>query len=87
VEVAIQDWLIEIFDNIYTYKEKLESSFGDKFDWQRRDDGKASRIAYWLRDVNVFNEEDWSEMINFLTINMVKFEMAMKDILRAVFQK
>ncbi|MBP2025091.1 hypothetical protein J2Z71_000616 [Peptoniphilus stercorisuis] len=77
----------EIFDNIYTYKEKLESSFGDKFDWQRRDDGKASRIAYWLRDVNVFNEEDWPQMIDFLTSNMIKFEKTMKGILKEVFQK
>lgn len=77
----------EIFDSIYKFKGEIESSFGDQLDWQRRDDGKASRIAYWLRDVNVFNEEDWPEMINFLTSNMVKFEIAMKKVLRSVFKK
>ena len=87
INKGVQEENKEIFDSIYTFKGEIESSFGDQLDWQRRDDGKGSRIAYWLRDVNVFNEEDWSEMINFLTTNMVKFEMAMKDILRAVFQK
>ena len=77
----------EIFDSIYKFKGEIESSFGDQLDWQRRDDGKGSRIAYWLRDVNVFNEEDWPEMINFLTSNMVKFEIAMKKVLRSVFKK
>ena len=72
----------QIFDNIFSKKEKIESSFGDHLDWQRRDDGKGSRIAYWLRDVNVFNEEDWPEMINFLTSNMVKFEGSIKGVLR-----
>ena len=77
----------EIFDSIYKFKGEIESSFGDQLDWQRRDDGKGSRIAYWLRDVNVFNEEDWPEMIDFLTSNMVKFEMAMRKVLRNVFNK
>jgi hypothetical protein len=77
----------EIFDSIYKFKGEIESSFGDQLDWQRRDDGKGSRIAYWLRYVNVFNEEDWPEMINFLTSNMVKFEIAMKKVLRSVFKK
>lgn len=77
----------EIFNSIYKFKGEIESSFGDQLDWKRRDDGKGSRIAYWLRDVNVFNEEDWPEMINFLTSNMVKFEIAMKKVLRSVFKK
>lgn len=76
-----------IFDNIFSQKEKIESSFGNKLDWQRRDDGKVSRIAYWLKDVNVFNEEYWPEMIEFLTSNMIKFENSMKNTLREVFQK
>ena len=73
-----------IFDDILLRKESIESSFGDKLDWQRRDDGKSSRVNYWLRDVNIFNEEDWLEMIEFLTSNMIKFEKAIKNVLRDV---
>ena len=77
----------ELFDKIYSHKEKIETSFGDQLDWQRLDDGKGSRIAYWLKDVSVFNEEDWPQMIKFLTSNMVKFEKSIKNILRDVFKK
>ena len=77
----------EIFDSIYKFKGEIETSFGNQLDWQRRDNGKGSRIAYWLRNVNVFNEEDWPEMIDFLISNMIKFEMSMKGILKEVFQK
>jgi predicted nucleic acid-binding protein len=77
----------ELFDKIYNHKEKIETSFGDQLDWQRLDDGKGSRIAYWLKDVSVFNEEDWPQMINFLTSNMIKFEKSIKNVLRDVFKK
>lgn len=76
-----------IFDDILAQKEKIESSFGDQLDWQRRDGGKASKIAYWLRDVSVFNGEDWPEMIEFLTSNMIKFESSMKNVLSDVMEK
>lgn len=75
------------FDNIYRHKEKIEASFGDQLDWQRLDDGKGSRIAYWLKDVSVFNEEDWPQMIDFMTINMIKLEKALKNVLREVIKK
>jgi len=76
-----------LFDKIYSHKEKIEATFGDQLDWQRLDEGKGSRIAYWLKDVSVFNEEDWAEMISFMTGNMIKFEKALKDVLRDVFKK
>lgn len=90
IELTINRGLLEenkkIFDGIYDHKEKIESSFGNELDWQRRDEGKQSRIIYWLRDVNVFNEEDWPKMINFLTFNMIKFEGSIKDVLRDVIE-
>lgn len=84
---GLQEENKELFDSIYSHKEKIETSFGDQLDWQRLDDGKGSRIAYWLKDVSVFNEEDWPQMINFLTSNMIKFEKTLKNVLRDVFKK
>ncbi|MDD2215333.1 MAG: DUF4268 domain-containing protein [Eubacteriales bacterium] len=76
-----------LFDSIYRYKNKIETTFGDQLDWQRLNDGKGSRIAYILKDVSVFNEEDWPQMINFMTLNMIKFEISLKNVLRDVFKK
>jgi hypothetical protein len=77
----------KIFDKILTHKYKIESSFGNELEWQRLNDGKGSRIAYYLNDVSVFNEEDWDRMIQFMTVNMVKLDKAMKSILGEVFNK
>lgn len=68
-------------------QEENEASFGDQLDWQRLDDGKGNRIAYWQNDVSVFNEEDWSQMVNLMTSNMIKFEKTLKNVLRDVFRK
>lgn len=70
-----------------SHKDKIEESFGDQLDWQRLNEGKGSRIAYWLKDVSVFNEEDWDKMISFMTTNMIKFEKSIKDVLRDVIKK
>lgn len=77
----------ELFDKIATYKEQIETSFGDKLDWQRLDEGKASRVAYWLKDVNVFDEDYWPQMVEFMTTQMINFEKSMKGVLYEIFKK
>jgi len=76
-----------IFDKIHSSKEQIETKFGNKLDWQRLEDGKGSRVAYFLKDVNVFNEEDWDKMIDFMVSNMIKLESIMKNILPEVLKK
>lgn len=78
-----QEYNKQIFDNLHQRKEKLETKFGTKFEWERLDSGKGSRIAYYLRDVSVFNENDWDNMIEFLVENMIKLEATMKDELKS----
>lgn len=84
---GLQEENKELFDRIHAYKDKIEESFRDQLDWQRLNEGKGSRIAYWLKDVSVFNEEDWDKMISFMTTNMIKFEKSIKDVLRDVIKK
>lgn len=79
-----QDENKAIFDKLFAYKEKIETKFEAELDWQRLDDGKGSRIAYSLTNVNIFNKENWAEMIQFLTDHMIKLESAIKDSLQKV---
>lgn len=76
-----------IFDSIILKKSEIETSFGNKLDWQRKDDGKGSRVAYSLQDVNVFIEDDWNRMISFMVENMIKLEHAIKEVLMNVIIK
>lgn len=67
-----------IYDALLKEKENIEQSFGSPLSWQRLDDKKMSRITYILDGVNVFNEEDWPQMQDFLVGNMIKLSDALK---------
>ena len=68
----------KIFDLLIEDKENIEQTFGSPLSWQRLDDKKMSRITYILDGVNVFNEDDWSQMQQFLVENMIKLNDALK---------
>lgn len=68
----------KIFDTLYKDKDVIEQSFGAPLSWQRLDDKKMSRITYILDGVNVFNDDDWPKMQQFLVDNMIKFSDALK---------
>jgi len=62
-----------IFDQLYKEKEQIESEFGDKLEWLRLDDNKASRIKY-SKIFEGFNEENWPEMIEWLIKHFRRLE-------------
>ena len=68
----------KIYDYLYSYKDEIENSFGDKLSWERLDDKKRSRISYKLEDVSILDKEVWPKMMNFMAINMLKFEKALR---------
>ena len=68
----------KIFDLLIEDKENIEQTFGAPLSWQRLDDKKMSRITYILDGVNVFNEDDWPQMQQFLVENMIKLNDALK---------
>jgi len=86
INVGHQNENKRIFDNLYKNKEKIESVFGAPLDWQRLNNKKSSRIAYKLRDVNYFNEDEWDKIIGFLCKTMIKFEKALKGPLKNATQ-
>lgn len=68
----------KIFDLLIEDKEDIEQIFGAPLSWQRLDDKKMSRITCILDGVNVFNEDDWPKIKNFLVENMIKLNEALK---------
>ncbi|MDE0129874.1 MAG: DUF4268 domain-containing protein [Gammaproteobacteria bacterium] len=72
-----------IFDRLEGKKQKIEDLFGAKFEWQRLDGKKASRICY-SRPFDGFNEENWPEMIEWLCRHIVRLEKAFSEPVAAV---
>jgi hypothetical protein len=87
IELTISGRTLEenksIFDALFSKKEQIESDFGAALEWERMDTKRMSRIKYELPDVSVFNEEDWSKMIQFMCQFVPKFESAFK---KPIFQ-
>lgn len=66
------------FAYFYQFKDEIENLFGDKLEWDEMPDNKTSRIRYSLNNVNINNEEDWNEIMEFLSTNMIKLNNIFK---------
>ena len=64
------------FDEMFNFKDNIETQFGNELIWNRSDNKISSQIGYFLYDVDIFNKEDWSKMIKFLSTNIIKLEEA-----------
>ena len=82
IELAIQGKTQEenkaIYDALENQKDNIEAAFGNPLEWERLTDKRMSRIKYELKEVSVFNEEDWDRMVAFLVQQVPKFEIAFK---------
>jgi hypothetical protein len=52
----------QIFDKLHSRKEQLEEKFGERLEWQRLDDRKACRIAYFLPKTGLQDAEEWAKL-------------------------
>ena len=75
----------EAFDFLYSRKIEIENTFGDKLEWNRADDYKASSIAYELKGVSVTNETDWVRMAKFHAESSRKLCDAVLPVLKELY--
>ena len=66
-----------IYDALYKLKDGIEKTFGGELVWERLDTKRASRIKVEIPG-NVFINEDWPEMIEFMTDKMMMLEKAVR---------
>ena len=81
---ASQDENKSIFDSLFQYRQEIEAKLGEELIWERLDHKKASRIKLELNDVDYFNRNDWSKMIEFMTNSMEKMEAVFKEYVRKI---
>lgn len=76
-----------IFDLLEKNKEKIEKLFGNKLIWERLNDRKATRIKYQIDGLNVYDKDDWDNMIEFLTDSMIKLHSAFEADIKITREK
>ena len=82
-DTGSQDKNKQIYDKLFLRKAEIEKKFNAELEWDRKDKKIRSQIVYTLQNVDIFNEDDWDTMVNFLVENMIKLEAAMRDELKA----
>jgi len=72
-----------IFDQLYLQKDEIEKQTG-ALEWERLDDKKASRIKQELKNVSLYEKDDWNKMMDFMMESMLKMEIAFKKPLQKI---
>jgi len=67
-----------VYDELLKQRENIEAKFGKPLEWERLDDRRASRVKI-EQSGNVFEKEQWNEMVSFMTEAMCKLESALKE--------
>ena len=75
----------QAYDILYAHKEEIEDAVGVKLNWDRADEFKSSWINYHLGDVSITNENDWSQMADFLGEWSAKLRRVMVPFLQETF--
>lgn len=69
----------DTFDFFYAMKDQIEKDFGAPLIWARMDELVTSRIESQLDGVDIFNQEDWPKMTNFIIDSAIRLHKAFKE--------
>lgn len=69
----------KVFDYFMKHKDQIEKVFGDALAWERMDNKVSSRIKWELTGVNVFDENDYPKMIEFLIDGLDRLKKAFAE--------
>lgn len=72
------------FELLINNKEAIENKFGKQLEWEKLPNSKMSRIKYEDKELNLFNEDNWSQMDDFFIEHLPKFEKAFKPFVESL---
>lgn len=72
---------LELFNQIYSHKDKFEKIFTEDINWHPRPDGVLSTMTMVKDGLGYENTEGWQESIKYLIINSYNLQQLIKKIL------
>ena len=69
----------KLFDKLYSHKKEIEKTFGDKLQWDRMPDNKASQIIKKFIYSGLGDKEKWSTLQNKMISGMIRLEKALNQ--------
>lgn len=75
-----------IFEMLYSMREDIEAKFGGELKWERLDTKQACRIKAETEG-NIFDKDNWPDMIDFMVSSMVQLEATFRQPLQDISRK
>jgi len=72
------------FANLTAHQKEIEDKLGFKLDWQELPGSIACRIATWLEQASIEDENRWGEYLDWLTQRLVKMDQVLRPIVKAL---
>jgi Domain of unknown function (DUF4268) len=72
------------YENLLPQKEIIETRLGFTLDWQDLPNSKACRIVSWCHEASIEEEGRWGEFFDWLTERLVKMDLVLRPIVRAL---
>lgn len=73
-----------IFDQLYSHRQEIEKDFGDKLNWERLNDRRASRISKRFNYAGLNEREKWDKLQADMIDAMVKIDKALNKHIKAL---
>ena len=84
IDLETRDKSKMFYDNLLSYKDKIESDAGKEWEWERSDTQRKSTICSKMKGVNVSNPNDWQKMNDFLITEINLMQKAFQPYLEQV---
>lgn len=66
------------------FRQQIESSFGEPLVWDRMDDKKSSKVAFYKPGYNYFNPDEWGAIIIIIIEHLNQLQKATKPFLKDI---
>lgn len=68
----------EMFDNFYAHRDEIESSFGEKLEWDRLDGRKASVFSIDILGLDFNNQDNYEDLMRLAIDKVIRLREAVK---------